>query len=126
MRWFLPIIFAVLGGMIDDGRGTLVGIVAGMVLALMIGSSNRSQASSSPVRPPPLPPPLPPQPQQTRSSSRAGRDSVSVDRLHQIMRELDSSRSSAGQVRNQSKRTTEVDISASPRRIPKLNWYSPR
>lgn len=126
MRWFLPIIFAVLGGMIDAARGTLVGIVAGIVLALMIGSSNRSQASSSPVRPPPLPPPLPPQPQQTRSSSRAGRDSVSVDRLHQIMRELDSSRSSAGQVRNQSKQTTEVDISASPRRIPKLNWYSPR
>jgi tellurite resistance protein len=126
MRWFLPLIFAVLGGMIDAGRGTLVGIVAGIVLALMIGSSNRSQAPSTPVRPPPLPPPLPPPPQQAASSARAGRDSVSVDRLHQIMRELDSSQSSVVQNRNEGKQTTDVDISASRRPVAKLDWYSPK
>jgi tellurite resistance protein len=128
MRWFLPIIFAILGGIIDGGRGTLVGLVAGFVVALMNRPTTRSKPSSGPTQPPPLPP----QPKRTLSSPVVR--SVTVDRLHEIMGEFDGARPSLGQNQSQRRQNLEIDVSfgseersarRTQRATTKLIWYAP-
>ena len=127
MRWFLPIILAVLGGILGGERGALVGLVAGVVLAITIRSRKRTKARGIPVRPPPLPPQPSPPP-----LSSGGR-SVTVDRLHEIMRELDAARSSTGQGKSHRRPSSEIEISLGSsepstlrsKRAAKLDWYAP-
>jgi tellurite resistance protein len=130
MRWFLPIICAVLCGIIDGGHGMLIGLVTGLVIALIIGSGKRSKSVTTSIRPPPLPPQPKPGPASPAPHS------ATVDRLHEIMRQLDATRPSLGQSDNRAKQGAEIDVSfsyeigqqrpsTSQRRVAKLNWYAP-
>jgi tellurite resistance protein len=125
MRWFLPIICAVLGAVVGDELGALAGFTVGFVVALMIRPRKRGTAPLVPVRPPPLPA----QPKRTQSSEGAG--PATIDRFQEVMRKSDAAGPSLAS--NQTQRGPVIDISfasessarRSQRRTSKLHWYAP-
>ena len=128
MLWLVPLIFAAVGGLIAGWPGAPVGFALGCIIAAY-GTKKRGAVT--------------PAPQSTRSAERRSRivpaippplpQATPVERLHEIMRQIEASKS-AGE--NQIRRTTPgvgVSLSFSNEEPPpssrrnksKVTWYAP-
>lgn len=129
MRWLLVLTSVVVGALIAGWAGAVIGFSLGCAVAAILKTSKPSDEDPADLEAPFLPQTRP------RTVKPVPAASPNVDRLHEIMRQLETSRSVGG---NKSEPTLSSGIGVSlsfdsdevspprPRRgAPKLTWYPP-